>query len=181
MYQPYIPAETLVPFGEPHATSAPMLDIAPTADSMQFVRGPHNVSLDAPGYSATHLGTPSHAAAEFHQGLLWPSPLSKGSDTLPPPQEQAFQCQSETPLITFDTMEVLTPSNVSRNVDQLSSLNEASSVLGSPETVQKKSKRGPFTDKKLRQQTAETRIIGSCVRCRNQRIRVSWPCVRTTH
>lgn len=34
-------------------------------------------------------------------------------------------------------------------------------------------KRGPFKDVALREQTAQTRKIGSCVRCRMQRIRVS--------
>lgn len=34
-------------------------------------------------------------------------------------------------------------------------------------------KRGPFRDPRLREETAETRKIGSCVRCRMQRIRVS--------
>lgn len=34
-------------------------------------------------------------------------------------------------------------------------------------------KRGPFKDLALREQTAQTRKIGSCVRCRMQRIRVS--------
>ncbi|OAQ63795.1 hypothetical protein VFPBJ_11307 [Purpureocillium lilacinum] len=35
--------------------------------------------------------------------------------------------------------------------------------------------RGPFLDIELRQQTAETRRIGSCIRCKMQRIRVSNP------
>lgn len=35
--------------------------------------------------------------------------------------------------------------------------------------------RGPFLDIELRQQTAETRRIGSCIRCKMQRIRVSDP------
>lgn len=34
-------------------------------------------------------------------------------------------------------------------------------------------KRGPFSNKQKREQTAETRKIGSCIRCRMQRIRVS--------
>lgn len=34
-------------------------------------------------------------------------------------------------------------------------------------------KRGPFKDAKLREQTAQTRRTGSCIRCRMQRIRVS--------
>lgn len=34
-------------------------------------------------------------------------------------------------------------------------------------------KRGPFKDHVQRQQTAHTRKIGSCIRCRMQRIRVS--------
>lgn len=34
-------------------------------------------------------------------------------------------------------------------------------------------KRGPFTDPSLRQETAHTRRIGCCIRCRMQRIRVS--------
>lgn len=38
---------------------------------------------------------------------------------------------------------------------------------------QRNGKRGPFRDPKLRLQTAETRKIGSCVRCKMQRIRVS--------
>lgn len=36
-------------------------------------------------------------------------------------------------------------------------------------------KRGPFKDHMQRQQTAHTRKIGSCIRCRMQRIRVSQP------
>lgn len=38
---------------------------------------------------------------------------------------------------------------------------------------QRGSKRGPFRDPKLREQTAQTRRTGSCIRCRMQRIRVS--------
>lgn len=38
---------------------------------------------------------------------------------------------------------------------------------------QRGGKRGPFRDPKLRQQTAQTRRTGSCIRCRMQRIRVS--------
>lgn len=34
-------------------------------------------------------------------------------------------------------------------------------------------KRGPFRDPSLREQTAQTRRMGSCIRCRMQRIRVS--------
>lgn len=37
------------------------------------------------------------------------------------------------------------------------------------------SKRGPFKDIKQRQETANTRKTGSCIRCRMQRIRVSAP------
>ena len=36
-------------------------------------------------------------------------------------------------------------------------------------------KRGPFQDVNLRRQTAATRKIGSCIRCRMQRIRVTIP------
>jgi hypothetical protein len=36
-----------------------------------------------------------------------------------------------------------------------------------------KSKRGPFKDQTLRQQTAETRNQGACIECARQRIRVS--------
>lgn len=35
------------------------------------------------------------------------------------------------------------------------------------------SKRGPFKNNEVREKTAETRRIGSCIRCRMQRIRVS--------
>jgi hypothetical protein len=38
---------------------------------------------------------------------------------------------------------------------------------------QRGGKRGPFKDPNLREQTAQTRKIGSCIRCRMQRIRVS--------
>lgn len=38
---------------------------------------------------------------------------------------------------------------------------------------QRGGKRGPFKDPSLREQTAQTRKIGSCIRCRMQRIRVS--------
>lgn len=38
---------------------------------------------------------------------------------------------------------------------------------------QRGGKRGPFKDHNLREQTAQTRKIGSCIRCRMQRIRVS--------
>jgi hypothetical protein len=37
---------------------------------------------------------------------------------------------------------------------------------------QRGGKRGPFRDPNLREQTAQTRKIGSCIRCRMQRIRV---------
>lgn len=40
---------------------------------------------------------------------------------------------------------------------------------------QRGGKRGPFRDPSLREQTAQTRKIGSCIRCRMQRIRVSLP------
>lgn len=40
---------------------------------------------------------------------------------------------------------------------------------------QRGGKRGPFKDLNLREQTAQTRKIGSCIRCRMQRIRVSTP------
>lgn len=40
---------------------------------------------------------------------------------------------------------------------------------------QRGGKRGPFKDLTLREQTAQTRKIGSCIRCRMQRIRVSIP------
>lgn len=39
---------------------------------------------------------------------------------------------------------------------------------------QRGGKRGPFKDPSLREQTAQTRKIGSCIRCRMQRIRVSF-------
>lgn len=39
------------------------------------------------------------------------------------------------------------------------------------------SKRGPFKNNEVREQTAETRRIGSCIRCRMQRIRVSLHCL----
>lgn len=39
------------------------------------------------------------------------------------------------------------------------------------------SKRGPFKNNEVREQTAETRRIGSCIRCRMQRIRVSPHCL----
>lgn len=42
-----------------------------------------------------------------------------------------------------------------------------------PFTQQRGGKRGPFRDPGLREQTAQTRKIGSCIRCRMQRIRVS--------
>jgi hypothetical protein len=38
---------------------------------------------------------------------------------------------------------------------------------------QRGGKRGPFKDPNLREQTAQTRKMGSCIRCRMQRIRVS--------
>lgn len=38
---------------------------------------------------------------------------------------------------------------------------------------QRGGKRGPFRDPSLREQTAQTRRMGSCIRCRMQRIRVS--------
>lgn len=38
---------------------------------------------------------------------------------------------------------------------------------------QRGGKRGPFKDPSLREQTAQTRKMGSCIRCRMQRIRVS--------
>lgn len=40
---------------------------------------------------------------------------------------------------------------------------------------QRGGKRGPFKDPKLREETAQTRRTGSCIRCRMQRIRVSAP------
>jgi hypothetical protein len=43
-------------------------------------------------------------------------------------------------------------------------------------TNQRGGKRGPFKDPNLREQTAQTRKIGSCIRCRMQRIRVSNNC-----
>lgn len=39
--------------------------------------------------------------------------------------------------------------------------------------TQRSGKRGPFRDQSLREQTAQTRKMGSCIRCRMQRIRVS--------
>ena len=39
---------------------------------------------------------------------------------------------------------------------------------------QRGGKRGPFKDQNLREQTAQTRRMGSCIRCRMQRIRVSF-------
>lgn len=39
--------------------------------------------------------------------------------------------------------------------------------------TQRNGKRGPFRDQSLREQTAQTRKMGSCIRCRMQRIRVS--------
>lgn len=39
--------------------------------------------------------------------------------------------------------------------------------------AQRNGKRGPFRDQSLREQTAQTRKMGSCIRCRMQRIRVS--------
>jgi hypothetical protein len=40
-------------------------------------------------------------------------------------------------------------------------------------STQRNGKRGPFRDQVLREQTAQTRRMGSCLRCRMQRIRVS--------
>jgi hypothetical protein len=42
---------------------------------------------------------------------------------------------------------------------------------------QRGGKRGPFKDPNLREQTAQTRKMGSCIRCRMQRIRVSIFCI----
>lgn len=42
-----------------------------------------------------------------------------------------------------------------------------------PQQMPKGPRRGPFLDIILRRQTAETRKIGSCIRCAMQRIRVS--------
>lgn len=46
---------------------------------------------------------------------------------------------------------------------------------------QRGGKRGPFKTLDLREQTAQTRKIGSCIRCRMQRIRVSVLCHKPTH
>ena len=43
---------------------------------------------------------------------------------------------------------------------------------------QRVGKRGAFRDSRLRKETAQTRKIGSCIRCRMQRIRVSKPFIR---
>ena len=47
---------------------------------------------------------------------------------------------------------------------------------------QRGGKRGPFKDPGLREQTAQTRKMGSCIRCRMQRIRVreSYPLRRSS-
>ena len=46
---------------------------------------------------------------------------------------------------------------------------------------QRNRKRGPLTDPTLREQTARTRKMGSCIRCRMQRIRVSTRFVSCDH
>jgi hypothetical protein len=58
------------------------------------------------------------------------------------------------------------------DVAQLERLNSKYSILV---PNQRGGKRGPFKDPSLREQTAQTRKMGSCIRCRMQRIRVSGP------
>lgn len=54
-----------------------------------------------------------------------------------------------------------------------SAAHDEQSHLNSLPPIARGGKRGPFRDISLRKQTAQTRKIGSCIRCRMQRIRVS--------
>lgn len=68
--------------------------------------------------------------------------------------------------------------NLTRPVTQLAMLEEranaaAQKQYSTADNQQRNGKRGPFRDQALREQTAQTRRMGSCLRCRMQRIRVS--------
>lgn len=56
---------------------------------------------------------------------------------------------------------------------QMSAMSSAALDVVFPNQRRPPARRGPFQDPTQREQTAQTRRIGSCIRCRMQRIRVS--------
>jgi hypothetical protein len=68
---------------------------------------------------------------------------------------------------------------LARHTAQPAMLEERTNVVAqkqyaTADNQQRNGKRGPFRDQALREQTAQTRRMGSCLRCRMQRIRVSY-------
>lgn len=68
--------------------------------------------------------------------------------------------------------------NLTRTTTQLAEFEERANAVAQKQysavdSQQRNGKRGPFRDQALREQTAQTRRMGSCLRCRMQRIRVS--------
>jgi hypothetical protein len=92
-------------------------------------------------------------------GFYLSSGESSGPYMPPPPREDVPPSyQSQAPLTeqpSVAAMDPTGPQQVQRNASN--------------------SRRGPFKNQDMREKTAQTRKIGSCVRCRMQRIRVSHP------
>ncbi|KAL7937817.1 hypothetical protein V8C35DRAFT_320526 [Trichoderma chlorosporum] len=103
------------------------------------------------------------------------SPLLYGPDPLLPlvqPPLVTIEPTSPEVYARYDT-------SATQNLPQPAVSEEKSSTSGQkPDTnpdnlqpTQRNGKRGPFRDQSLREQTAQTRKMGSCIRCRMQRIR----------
>lgn len=108
------------------------------------------------------------------------SPLQYGPAPLPPPiHPPLVDIEEATPSEMYHGYHVPPMQNVPHSAvfeDENIAVGQRQeiSVHYSP-PPQRSSKRGPFRDNALREQTARTRRMGSCIRCRMQRIRVSAP------
>lgn len=105
------------------------------------------------------------------------SPQHYLSASLPSPSP--FFVQDDSPVAaTHSSQYAVVPTRGVRNNAVPGSRNDVSRHEQQPnfdilQPNQRGGKRGPFTDPTLREQTAQTRKMGSCIRCRMQRIRVS--------
>ncbi|KAL7787549.1 hypothetical protein V8C37DRAFT_412070 [Trichoderma ceciliae] len=103
------------------------------------------------------------------------SPLQYGTAPLLPPAHPPLVNVESTSSETYNCYH----GSSAQNPAQQAIIEERSNPVGQRQdsnldnllSTQRNGKRGPFRDQSLREQTAQTRKMGSCIRCRMQRIR----------
>lgn len=98
-------------------------------------------------------------------------------DGIPPPPVRVDECmpseayEYDYNIVSYQATQNGAPIDAGNNVAQ----HGQQTTFNILPPHQRGGKRGPFKDLALREQTAQTRKIGSCIRCRMQRIRVREP------